>query len=44
MLRVIYNALGFKFTGTLQVCDGCARSKSKSCAVRNKTYTIASNS
>ena len=38
LLRTTYNALGVKLTGTLQVCDGCARSKPKSRAVRKKTY------
>ena len=33
----------FKFSGTLEVCDSCARSKAKACAVRNNTYTRASN-
>ena len=42
LLRTTYNALGFKLTGTLKFCDGCARSKAKSRAVRNKTYTRAS--
>ena len=43
LLRTTYNALGVKLTGTLQVCDGCARSKAKSHAVRKKTYTRASH-
>ena len=38
LLRLTYNALGVKFTGTLQVCDGCARSKEKERATRKKTY------
>ena len=42
MLRITYNALGVKLTGTLQVCNGCAQSKAKSRAVRNKTYTRTS--
>ena len=44
LLYITYNALGVKLTGTLQVCDVCARSKSKSHAVINKTYTRVSNS
>ena len=42
-LRLTYNALGFKLTGTLQVFDGCARSKVKSRDVRKKPYKRASN-
>ena len=42
LLRLTYVALGVNLTGMLQVCDGCARSKAKACAVRNKTYTRAS--
>ena len=42
MLRIIYNALGFKLTGMLQGCDGCDRSKSKARDARKKTYTRAS--
>ena len=42
LLRLTYDAMGVKLTGTLQVCDGCARSKSKSRAVRKKKYTRAS--
>ena len=42
LLHTTYNARGVKLTGTLQVCDGCARSKEKTRAVRNKTYTRAS--
>ena len=44
MLRITYNALGFKLKGTLQVCDGCERLKVKESAVRNKTYRRTSNS
>ena len=43
LLRKTYNAIGVKLTGTLQVCDGFARSKAKLCAVRKKTYTRASH-
>ena len=42
-MRITYNALGVKLTGTLQVCDGCARSKEKYCAARKKTYKRVSN-
>ena len=42
LLCTTYNTLGVKLTGTLQVCNGCARSKAKSRTVRKKTYTIAS--
>ena len=39
MLRLTYDALGVKLTGTLEVCDGCTRSKEIFRAVRKKTYT-----
>ena len=42
LLHITYNALGVKLTGTLQVCDGCARSNAKARAVRKKTYKRAS--
>ena len=42
LLCTTYNALGVKLTGTLQVYDGCARSKAKYCTVRKKTYTRVS--
>ena len=29
LLRTTYKTLGIKLTGTLQVCDSCARSKEK---------------
>ena len=35
--------MGVKLTGTLEVCDGCTISKSKSRAVRKKTHTRAKN-
>ena len=35
---ITYNALRVKSTGTLQVCDGCARTKSRASDVRKKTY------
>ena len=41
MLSITYNALGVKLTGSLQVCDRCARSKEKSRKFRKKTYNIA---
>ena len=41
LLLITYDALGVKLTGKLQFCDGCARQKSKLCAVREKTYTRA---
>ena len=41
-LRTEYNALGVNLTVTLQVCDGCARSKEKARGVINKRYTRAS--
>ena len=37
MLCINYKALGVKLTGTLQVYDGCARSKEKARTVRKKT-------
>ena len=40
--RTTYNALGVKLTGTLQVCDDCARSKAKERALIKNTYTRAS--
>ena len=43
MLRLTYDALGVKFLGTLEVCDGCERSKEKLCAVRKNTYTQDKN-
>ena len=42
LLRTTYNAIGVKLTGTIKFCDGCARSKAKSLAVRKNTYTRAS--
>ena len=39
LLFITYNALGVMLTGTLKVCDGCAQSKAKECAVRKDTYT-----
>ena len=42
LLPTTYNNLGFKLTGQLKVCDGCARSNKKSRALRKKTYTRAS--
>ena len=42
LLRTRYNAIGIKLTGTLYVCDGCARYKAKARAVRKNTYTIVS--
>ena len=43
LLRTTYNDLSVKLTGTLKVCDGCARSKAKSHVVRKKTYMRASH-
>ena len=43
LLRITYNDLGVKLTGTLQACDGCTRPKEKERAVRKKTYTRASH-
>ena len=43
LLHLIYDALDDNMTSTLQVCDGCARSKTKERAFRNKTYKRASN-
>ena len=43
LLRITYKALGVKLTCTPKVCDGCARSKSKSRVVRKKTYKRAPN-
>ena len=42
LLRTTYNAPGVKLTGKLQVCNGCARSKANSRAVRKQNYTRAS--
>ena len=42
LLRITYNALGVRLTGTLQVYDGCVRSKAKEREARNKTYKRAS--
>ena len=41
-LHTTYNTLGFKLTGTLQVCDGCAKYKAKAREMRKKTYTRSS--
>ena len=43
LLCTTYNTPGVNLSGTLQVFDGCARSKAKASAVRNKKYTRASN-
>ena len=43
LLRTIYNALGFKLTVPLQVCNGCAKSKTKACLVRKINYTRVSH-
>ena len=43
MLGITYDALGIQLNGTLEVCDGCARSKTKLRAVRKKTYIHATN-
>ena len=37
LLRLTYDALGFKLTRTLEVCNGCARSNLKARAVRNSS-------
>ena len=42
LLRITYNALGVKLTGTLQVCDVCARSKENAHHVRKKSCKRAS--
>ena len=42
LLCLTYDALGVNLTGNLQVCDICARSKSKARVVRKKTYTKVS--
>ena len=42
LLRITYNALGVKLTGTLQVLDGCEKTKAKERMVRENTYTKAS--
>ena len=42
-MRLTYEALGVKLTGTPQVFYGCTRSKAKARAVRNKTYRRTSN-
>ena len=43
LLRITYNALGVKLTGTLQFCGGCARSKAKARAVQKNAYMKASH-
>ena len=43
LLRITYNALGVKLTGTIQIFGGCARSKAKSRAVQKNTYMRASH-
>ena len=43
LLPLTYDALGVNMTGTLKVCDGCARPKAKTGAFRKKTYTRATN-
>ena len=42
-MRLTYDDLGVKLTGTLEVFDRCARSKAKAYAVINKTYPRATN-
>ena len=42
LLRTTYNTLGVNLTGTLQICDGFARSKAKARAAREKNYTRSS--
>ena len=42
LLRITYNALGAKLTGTQQIFAGCTRSKAKSRVVRKKNYTRVS--
>ena len=41
-LSLIYDALGVKLKGRIQVCHGCTKSKAKPCTVRKKKYTRAS--
>ena len=43
LLRLTYDALGVNMTGTLKVCDGCARPKAKEIAILKKTYKQATN-
>ena len=43
MLRLAYDDLVVQLTVTIEVCDGCARSKAKLRAVTKKTYTPATN-
>ena len=43
LLHITQNTLSIKLTGTLQVCERCARSKEKAHAPIRKTYTRASN-
>ena len=43
LLHLTYDALWFQLDGTLEVCDGFARSKARSCSVRNKTHTQVAN-
>ena len=42
LLRITYNYIGVKITGTLQFCGGCAKSKEKPPSVRKNNYMIAS--
>ena len=39
LLRITYNSLRVKLTGTLKFCDKCARCKAKLSVIRKKTYT-----
>ena len=43
LMCTTYNDLSVKITGTLQVCNGCALSKAKSCVMSKKTYKRASH-
>ena len=43
LLRITYNTLGVRLTGTLQVYNGFARSKAKEREVRKNIFTRASH-
>ena len=43
MLSLTSGALIVQLTGTLEICDVCALSKAKECALRKKMYTWATN-
>ena len=42
-MRLTCDVLGFQLTGTLEVCDMCARLKAQAHAVKKKIYKRAKN-